>query len=71
MDKSVQANIQEISDDIFLKLDNIHQVIGYLLEKTKGLPEPISVDKIISADNINAVQSGESAEPPVLESNKQ
>ena len=38
------AGIKEITDDIFLKLDNIHSVIGYLLAKVKDLPEPASPD---------------------------
>jgi len=36
------VGIKEITDDIYLKLNSIQTVLGYLLEKTKDLPEPTS-----------------------------
>lgn len=31
----------ELAKDIYLKLDNIHATLGYILAKTKDLPEPV------------------------------
>ena len=43
------AGIKEVTDDIYIKLDNIQSVLGYILEKIKDLPEPVKDD-----DNLDA-----------------
>jgi CBS domain containing-hemolysin-like protein len=43
MENSTQTeemSIVELSKSINLKLDQIHTVLGYILEKTKHIPEP-------------------------------
>ena len=39
--------INELAKDIYAKLDSIQSVIGYLLAKTKDLPEPVVEEPIV------------------------
>ena len=55
------AGIKEITDDIFLKLDSIHSVLGYILAKTKDLPEPVPLP-VANQEDLDA----RDAEGPVL-----
>ena len=40
MEQTNEPSMQELAKDIYAKLDTIHAVLGFILEKTKLIPEP-------------------------------
>jgi hypothetical protein len=67
MEKSTQTEmtLTELTKDIYTKLDTIQSVLGYILEKTNLIPEPI---KFSISDKARTPPVEKTVRPPVIES---
>jgi hypothetical protein len=56
MEQSTQTEVSDVAKDIYAKLDNIHAILGLLLEKNGLIPD-LQLPKENADENLSGVKT--------------